>query len=74
MAVWVMVALRLFLWYKLSSTPVTVTVCPVFQLEAVKVKVAGLTVAAAGTPERVSDRFARTMFTRASGRVSSVTV
>ena len=74
MAVWVMVARRLFLWYKPSSTPVTVTVCLVFQLEAVKVKVAGLTVAAAGTPERILDRSARIMLTRASGWVSSITV
>ena len=47
-----MVMLRLPFWSTLSSTPVTVTVCPVFQLDGVKVKVAGLTVAAAGARDR----------------------
>ena len=42
-----MVALRLPVWSTLSSTPVTVTVCAMFQLDEVKVNVVGLTVAAA---------------------------
>ena len=41
-----MVTLRLPSWSTLSSTPVTVTVCAVFQLDGLKVKVAGLTMAA----------------------------
>ena len=44
-AVWVMVALRLPVWSTLSSTPVTVTVCAVFQLEVLNVNEEGLTVA-----------------------------
>ena len=42
---WLMVARRLLFWMVVSSTPVTVTVCAVFQLLVVNVKVAGLTVA-----------------------------
>ena len=41
-----MLTVRLLPWSTLLSNPVTVTVCPLFQLLVVKVKVAGLTVAA----------------------------
>ena len=60
--------LRLPLWSTLSSTPVTVTVWVVFQLDLVKVKVAGLTVAAAGAPDWTL------IFTCDVGRASSTTV
>ena len=58
-ALWLMVTLRLPLWSTASSTPVTVTVCAVFQLTGVKVRVADVpatppgpcTCAAAGVPE-----------------------
>ena len=63
-----MVALRLPLWSTLSSTPVTVTVCVLFQLAVVKVRVAGLTVATVVVPE------ATVMFTFAVGWLSSTTV
>ena len=63
-----MVALRLPSWSTLSSTPVTVTVCAVFQLVVVKVKVAGLTVAAPVSPE------ATVTTTVLDGRVASFTV
>ena len=63
-----MVALRLLIWSTLSSTPVTVTVCPVAQLEAVKVSVAGLTVTAVTSSE------ATVMRTSPAGALPSVTV
>ena len=63
-----MVTLRSLSWSLLSSTPVTVTVCSVFQLEAVKVKVAGLNVAAPVSPDSTA------MVTSAVGRLSSITV
>ena len=63
-----MVTLRSLSWSTSSSTPVTVTVCPVFQLEAVKVKVVGLTVAAPVSPDSTA------MVTSAVGRLSSITV
>ena len=63
-----MVTLRSLSWSTSSSTPVTVTVCSVFQLDGVKVKVAGLTVAAPVSPDSTA------MVTSAVGRLSSITV
>ena len=55
-------------WSTLSCAPVTVTVWAVFQLDGVKVKVAGLTVAAPVSPDSTA------MVTSALGRLSSTTV
>ena len=63
-----MIAVWLPLWSTLSCTPVTITVWAAFQLYGVKVKVAGLTVAAAVAPDST------VMVTSALGRLSSTTV
>ena len=67
-ALWLMVTLRSLFWATASSTPVTVTVCAVFQSLVLNVKVAGLTVAAPVSPE------VTVMVTLAVGSVFSATV
>ena len=63
-----MVTLRSLLWSTLSSTPVTITVCAVLQLVALKVKVAGFTVATPSSPDATATS------TLAVGRLASTTV
>ena len=50
----VMAMVRLLICWVASSTAVTVTAWAVFQLDGVKVNLAGLTVAAAGLPETIA--------------------
>ena len=63
-----MVTLRSLFWPTASFTPVTVTVCAVFQSLVVNVKVGGLTVAAPVSSE------VTLMVTLALGLLFSVTV